>query len=34
MAHLLPAQEGWTEVADHVLAWAVGHAGWPAAAGT
>jgi pimeloyl-ACP methyl ester carboxylesterase len=32
-AHLLPAQEGWEEIADHVLAWAVRHAGWPAAKG-
>lgn len=26
-AHLLPAQEGWQEIADVVLAWAVDHAG-------
>jgi pimeloyl-ACP methyl ester carboxylesterase len=25
-AHLLPAQEGWEEVADHALAWALEHA--------
>jgi len=25
-AHLLPAQEGWEEVADHALSWAVEHA--------
>ncbi|RBY86800.1 alpha/beta hydrolase [Blastococcus sp. TF02A-26] len=25
-AHLLPAQEGWQEIADHVLDWAVQHA--------
>ncbi|HEY0127389.1 MAG TPA: alpha/beta hydrolase [Blastococcus sp.] len=25
-AHLLPAQEGWQEIADVALAWAVGHA--------
>ena len=23
MAHLMPAQEGWEEVADYALAWAV-----------
>ncbi|MCF6744243.1 alpha/beta hydrolase [Blastococcus sp. KM273128] len=28
-AHLLPAQEGWQEVADAVLDWAVAHAGAP-----
>jgi pimeloyl-ACP methyl ester carboxylesterase len=33
MAHLLLAQKGWEEVADDVLAWAVEHAGWPAATG-
>ncbi|MCE7010331.1 alpha/beta hydrolase [Kibdelosporangium philippinense] len=32
-AHLLPAQEGWAEIADYVLAWAVERAGWPAPAG-
>ena len=26
MAHLLPAQEGWEEVADYALEWAVSHA--------
>ena len=26
-AHLLPAQEGWEEVADYALSWAVEHAG-------
>ena len=25
-AHLLPAQEGWEEIADDVLDWAVAHA--------
>ncbi|MFI6294695.1 alpha/beta hydrolase [Nonomuraea sp. NPDC050790] len=30
MAHLLPAQKGWEEIADHALAWAERHAGWPA----
>lgn len=30
MAHLLPAQDGWEGIADHVLVWAVEHAGWPA----
>jgi pimeloyl-ACP methyl ester carboxylesterase len=25
-AHLLPAQEGWEEIADHALEWAVSHA--------
>jgi pimeloyl-ACP methyl ester carboxylesterase len=29
MAHLMPAQKGWEEVADYALAWAVEHAGWP-----
>ncbi|WP_018638645.1 hypothetical protein [Parafrankia elaeagni] len=24
-SHLLPAQEGWEEVADHALAWALDH---------
>ncbi|TDO46742.1 hypothetical protein EV643_110125 [Kribbella sp. VKM Ac-2527] len=33
MPHLLPAQKGWEEVADDVLAWAVEHAGWPTAPG-
>jgi pimeloyl-ACP methyl ester carboxylesterase len=28
MGHLLPAQPGWEEVADHALAWAVDNAGW------
>ena len=27
-AHLLPAQAGWEEIADHALEWAVKHAGW------
>ena len=26
-SHLLPAQEGWEEIADYALDWAVGHAG-------
>jgi pimeloyl-ACP methyl ester carboxylesterase len=26
-AHLMPAQEGWEEVADYALEWALGHAG-------
>jgi hypothetical protein len=26
-AHLLPAQEGWEEIADYALAWALEHAG-------
>jgi pimeloyl-ACP methyl ester carboxylesterase len=30
-AHLLPAQEGWEEVADYALDWAMSHAGTPAA---
>ena len=25
-AHLLPAQEGWEEIADYALEWAVEHA--------
>jgi hypothetical protein len=25
-SHLMPAQEGWEEVADYALAWAVEHA--------
>ena len=25
-AHLMPAQEGWEEVADHALEWALEHA--------
>ena len=25
-AHLLPAQEGWREIADEVLDWAIAHA--------
>ena len=29
LAHLLPAQEGWEQIADHVLAWAQRHAGAP-----
>jgi len=29
-AHLLPAQKGWEDIADHALTWAVEHAGWPA----
>ena len=31
-AHLMPAQEGWEEVADYALAWAVEHAAQPAPA--
>jgi pimeloyl-ACP methyl ester carboxylesterase len=31
-AHLMPAQEGWEEVADHALAWALQHAEEQAAA--
>jgi pimeloyl-ACP methyl ester carboxylesterase len=27
MAHLLPAQKGWEEVADYALSWALQHAG-------
>jgi pimeloyl-ACP methyl ester carboxylesterase len=30
-AHLLPAQEGWEEVADYALDWAMSHASAPAA---
>lgn len=30
-AHLLPAQEGWQQIADHVLDWAVSHAAGPRA---
>jgi pimeloyl-ACP methyl ester carboxylesterase len=32
-AHLLPAQEGWEEVADHALDWAIAHSGVPTAEG-
>jgi pimeloyl-ACP methyl ester carboxylesterase len=32
MAHLLPAQEGWEEVADYALEWAERHAGLPSPA--
>jgi pimeloyl-ACP methyl ester carboxylesterase len=32
-AHLLPAQEGWEEVADHALDWALANAGRTAAQG-
>ena len=31
-AHLLPAQEGWEQIADHALQWALEHAVQPAAA--
>jgi pimeloyl-ACP methyl ester carboxylesterase len=31
-AHLLPAQEGWEEIADHALQWALEHAVQPAVA--
>ena len=31
-AHLLPAQEGWEEIADHALQWALEHAVQPTAA--
>ena len=31
-AHLMPSQDGWQEVADTALAWAVEHAGQPSAA--
>jgi pimeloyl-ACP methyl ester carboxylesterase len=30
-AHLLPAQDGWEEIADYALAWAARHARTPAA---
>ena len=30
-AHLLPSQEGWEEVADYALDWAMKHARMPAA---
>jgi alpha-beta hydrolase superfamily lysophospholipase len=30
-AHLLPAQKGWEEIADHALAWALSHAAQPRA---
>jgi hypothetical protein len=30
-AHLLPAQEGWEEVADYALEWALANATQPAA---
>ncbi len=33
-AHLLPSQEGWQEIADYALDWAVDHAGGAAAEGT
>lgn len=32
-AHLLPAQDGWEEVADYALSWAVSHGSGPAASG-
>ena len=32
MAHLMPAQEGWEEVADYALQWAVEHATVPSQA--
>ena len=32
MAHLIPAQEGWEEVADYALKWAVEHATVPSEA--
>jgi pimeloyl-ACP methyl ester carboxylesterase len=31
-AHLLPAQDGWEDIADHVLDWALEHAATPARA--
>jgi pimeloyl-ACP methyl ester carboxylesterase len=31
-AHLLPAQEGWEEIADHALDWALSHAAQPSGA--
>jgi pimeloyl-ACP methyl ester carboxylesterase len=31
--HLLPAKDGWQEVADYALDWALSHAGQPATAG-
>jgi hypothetical protein len=31
-AHLMPAEEGWEEVADYALAWAIEHAAVPARA--
>jgi pimeloyl-ACP methyl ester carboxylesterase len=31
-AHLLPAQEGWEEIADHALDWALRHAAQPSSA--
>jgi pimeloyl-ACP methyl ester carboxylesterase len=31
-AHLLPAQDGWEEVADYALSWAVDHARMPSRA--
>jgi hypothetical protein len=30
--HLMPAQEGWEEIADYALEWAVRHATTPSAA--
>ena len=34
-SHLMPAQQGWEEVADYALAWAVSHAmGKPQVAAT
>jgi pimeloyl-ACP methyl ester carboxylesterase len=33
-AHLLPSQQGWEEIADYALDWAVAHAGGAAAEGT
>ncbi len=32
MAHLMPAQEGWEEIADYALTWALEHAAAPARA--
>jgi pimeloyl-ACP methyl ester carboxylesterase len=29
-AHLLPAQDGWEEIADYALSWAISRAGGPA----
>jgi hypothetical protein len=33
-AHLMPSQEGWEEIADYALDWAVEHATAPATAET
>jgi hypothetical protein len=34
MPHLLPAHQGWEDVADFALTWAVNQAGWPKPTGS